>query len=148
MVNIDVVQKLRKETGYGVMDCKKAIEEANGDYEKAKEILRKSGAEKVIAKQNRETRCGIIEAYSHHGKIGVLVELLCETDFVARNQEFKNLAHDLALQIASMNPSDQKELYAQPYIKDESKTISDLITEKISKIGENIKINRFERWEL
>jgi len=148
MINIKEVQKLREQTGYGVMDCKKALLEAKGDFQKAIQILQQSNREKLLHKQSRETKSGIIESYSHQGKIGVLVELLCETDFVAKNQVFKELAHNLALQIASMAPKDLKTLLAQPFIRDESKTISDLITEQIGKIGENVKISRFERWEL
>jgi len=148
MLKIEDVQRLRQKTGFGVMDCRRALQAANGDLQKAQEILQKSGAEKVFEKRQRETKSGIIESYAHHGKIGVLLELLCETDFVAKNQLFKELAHDLVLQIASMAPADEKELLKQPFIKDESKTISELIAEKVAKTGENIKINRFQRWEL
>lgn len=145
---VEDIQKLREKTGLGVMECKSALEDARGDFQKAKKILKERGFEKAARKAERQTENGIIESYSHNGKIGVLLELLCETDFVAKNQEFKDLAHDLVLQIASMAPSDEKELLEQPFIKDENKTISDLISEKIAKTGENIKIKKFIRWEL
>lgn len=148
MLKIEDIQKLREETSLSVMECKKALEEARGDFEKAKEVLKESGFKKAVLKEERETKNGIIESYTHQEKIGVLLELLCETDFVAKNQEFKDLAHDLVLQIASMNPKDEKELLDQPFIKDESKTVSELISEKVAKTGENIKIKRFERWEI
>jgi elongation factor Ts len=148
MIKIEDIQKLREETGLPVMECKSALEDARGDFQKAKKILKEKGFEKAAKKAERQTENGIIECYSHNGKIGVLLELLCETDFVAKNQEFKELAFDLVLQIASMAPSNEKELLGQPFIKDETKTISDLISEKIAKLGENIKIKRFARWEL
>ena len=147
-MSVDEIQKLREKTGLGVMECKKALEEARGNFEQAKLVLKEKGAEKAVSKQDRETENGIIESYSHNGKIGVMLEILCETDFVVKNKEFKELTHDLVLQIASMAPENEKELLAEPFIKDESKTVSDLLTEKIAKIGENIKIKRFERWEL
>ena len=148
MPKIDQIQKLRQETGFGIMECKKALEDSKGDFVKAKEILQKIGAEKAIKKVERETNCGLIEAYSHGGRIGVLVLVSCETDFVAKNADFKELVHDLALQIASMAPKDEKELLASPFIKDETTTIKDLIEFKIGKIGENIKVKRFVRYEL
>jgi elongation factor Ts len=148
MIKIKEIQKLREETGLPVMECKSALEEAKGDFQKAKKILKEKSSEKAAKKASRTTKNGIIESYSHNGKIGVLLELLCESDFVAKNQEFKNLAHDLVLQIASMDPKNEKELLSQPFIKDETKTISDLVSEKIARTGENIKINRFVRWEL
>lgn len=145
---IDKIKQLRSETGLGVWECKNALEEARGDFNKAKELLKKKGFEKAAKKAERETEKGMVEAYTHNGKIGVLVELLCETEFVAKNQEFQDLAHDLVLQIASMAPKDEKELLNQPFIKDETKTVLDLIREKIAKTGENIKIKRFTRWQL
>ena len=148
MPKIDQIQKLRQETGFGIMECKKALEDAKGDFAKAKEILQKIGAEKAVKKVERETECGLIEAYSHGGRIGVLVEVSCETDFVTKTVDFKELVHDLALQIASMAPKDEKELMASPFIKDETTTIKDLIEFKIGKIGENIKVKRFIRYEL
>ena len=147
-MSIIEIQKLREDTGLGIIECKKAYEEAAGDIKKAKAILKERGFEKAAKKSERETKSGIIEAYAHSGRIGVLLELLCETDFVAKNKEFRGLAHDLALQIASMAPKDEKELLSQPFIKDESITISELMKSIIAKTGENIKIKRFIRYEL
>lgn len=148
MISKDDIAKLRLETGAGVMDCKKALEEARGDFHQAKEILSRNA--EVIAKQKseRSAKQGIIECYNHGGKIGVLLEIACESDFVAKNSEFKKLAHELAMQIASMSPQDLEELLAQPYIRDESMTIKDSVQQAIAKIGENIQIKRFVRFEL
>ncbi len=148
MINSEDVAKLRTQTGAGVMDCKKALEDATGDFEKAKKILAENA--EVIAKKKaeRSTKQGLIECYCHGGKIGVILEINCETDFVARNDEFKNLAHDLAMQIASMAPKDLDELTDGAFIKDETITIKDLIQGVISKTGENIQIKRFKRFEL
>src|SRR3990167_9809023 len=110
MVTIDQIKRLREMTGGGVMDCRKALEESKSDIRKATELLKKWGIEKSDKKEGRETKAGIIESYIHgEGKIGVLIELLCETDFVARTDDFKNLVHELCLQISSMNPKDIKE---------------------------------------
>lgn len=142
---IDDIKKLRKELGAGVADCRVALGEADGDIEKAKEILKKKGLDKAITKSGREVKAGIVEVYSHNGKVGVLVELLCETDFVAKTEEFKNLAHELSLQIASMNPASTKELLNQEYIRDESLTIDQLIKSVVAKLGENIQVGDFKR---
>jgi len=139
---------LREETGAGVMDCKKALEEANGNLEEAKKIIFSKGAAKAEKKSERKTGAGILEAYVHNRRIGVLVEVRCETDFVARNDEFRSFARDVAMQIASMAPEDVEALLAQPFIKDESVTIGDMLTRMIAKIGENMKIERFCRYEL
>ena len=104
-IDIKIIQKLRQETGAGMLDCQKALQESKGDLEEAKRILRKKGKKIANQKENRETRAGLIEAYIHAGgKVGAMIELTCETDFVARNEEFKNLAHDLAMQVAATNP--------------------------------------------
>lgn len=147
-ISVSDIKKLREKTNCSVMDCSKALNDAKGDMKKAEDFLIKEGAAKLEKKKDRETKSGIIETYCHGNKIGVMVELLCETDFVAKNETFKELAHDVAMQIAAMNPKDIKELMTQNYIKDESKTIEDMLNYTISKIGENIKINRFERIEL
>lgn len=147
-ISIDNVKKLREKTSCSVMDCSKALNDAKGDMKKAEQLLIKEGAAKLEKKKDRETKSGIIETYCHNAKIGVMVELLCETDFVAKNETFKELAHDLAMQVAAMDPKNVKELMKQNFIKDESKTITDLLNFAISKIGENIKISRFERIEL
>lgn len=148
MISAEIIAKLRAETGAGVMDCQEAIQKAGGDFEKAKKLLADNAA--VIAKQKseRSAKQGLIECYSHGGKIGVVLELNCETDFVARNDEFKNLAHELAMQIASMNPKNVEELMAENYIRDESITIKSLVCAVIAKTGENIQVKRFERFEL
>jgi len=148
-VSVDLIKKLREETNAPVMECKSALQEANGDIEKAKEILKKKRTESADKKASRETKAGLVESYTHNnGRVGVMVEVFCETDFVARNEEFKKLCHELALQIASMNPESVADLFAQPWIRDESKTIEQLVKETIGKLGENIKVNRFVRFEL
>jgi elongation factor Ts len=160
----DIIRELRSLTGAGVMDCKKALEDAKGDINKAMELLKQTGLSKVQKKSSRTANEGIIETYVHSGgRIGVMLELNCETDFVARTSEFVSLAHDIALQIASMDPqciddevssdeldstAEEPRLMYQPFVKDSSQTIKDLITEAVSKIGENIVIKRFIRYEL
>ena len=146
MISFEQIKEFREKTGFSIMGCKKALEEAEGDEKKAMEILEKKGAQKALDKSERETKQGLIEPYIHsNGNVGVLLELNCETDFVARNEDFKNLAHDLAMHIAAMDPSDEKELLEQPFIKDVEKTINDLIKELIAKLGENIRIGKFAR---
>lgn len=148
MISADQIAKLRAETGAGVMDCKKALEDASGDSEKAKKLLAQNSEAIAKKKAERKTEKGIVECYSHSGKIGVILELACETDFVAKNDEFKNLAHDIAMQIASMNPKDTEGLMAQNYIRDEAMTVRQLVELAIGKIGENIQVKRFARFEL
>jgi len=148
MISIEQVKNLRQETGVSVSECKKALERAKGDNKEAKEILRKWGKELAGKKSEREAGIGIIEAYVHPNKrIGAMVELRCETDFVAKSKDFNNLAHEICLQITAMNPEGDI-LLSQPWIKDDSKTIKNLIEECIAKIGENIIIKRFERYEI
>jgi len=149
MSNLEEIQKLREETGISVMECKKALVEACGDIEKAKQILQSKSAMVAAKKADRTTKQGIIEAYIHgNGKIGVLLELSCESDFVAKNPDFKELAHDLAMQIASMDPETTEELLKQDYIKDSSLKVSDIVNSKIQKIGENIKVSKFSRYQI
>jgi len=149
MISIDQVKQLRKKTNFSIMECKKALEETKGDEKKALKILEKRGAEKAVKKSDREAKQGLIEAYIHNnGKIGVIMELNCETDFVARNEEFKQLAREIAMHIAAMNPKDSEELLSQSFIKDEEKTIQDLVIEAVGKLGENIKIGKFVRLEI
>jgi len=191
---MDQIRELRQKTGAGVMDAKEVLEKTNGDIEKAIELLRKRGQKIAAEKQSREAKEGWIGHYIHtNGKVAALVELYCETDFVARNAEFKELAHNIAMQIAAMNPSylsphdvpeeekeKEREIYReqmindkkpkniidkiiegklskfyseicllkQPYFQDEKKTIEDLVTEKISKLGEKIEIGKFVRLSL
>jgi elongation factor Ts len=147
MISLNQIKKLRQETSVSISECKKALEEANGDIKKAKEILKKWGREVAQKKTERVTNQGIIESYIHpNKKIGVILELNCETDFVAKSPDFQNLAHELCLQIAAMG--DSPPLLEQPWIKDETKKVQDLINEYIAKIGENIVIKRFTRYEL
>lgn len=148
MISAEDVKNLRIKTGAGVMDCKKALEEAGGDFEKAQKILASNAQAIAKKKAERSTEQGLVEAYIHAGKIGVLLEIACESDFVVRNAEFKDLAHNIAMQIASMNPKDLSELFAGSYIKDEAMTIKDLVDQATAKIGENIQIKRFIRYEL
>lgn len=194
MVSIEQIKQLRQETGISVIECKKALQEADGDFKRAKEILREWGRELANKKAERETGEGIVESYIHpNKKIGVLVDLRCESDFVARSEDFRNLAHEICLQIAAMNPlflveedipenfldgekkiyqeqlkdsgkpkkiisqiiegklkkyKEQVSLMSQPWVKDETKTIKDLIDGCISKIGENIAVKRSARYEI
>ncbi|NPA52030.1 MAG: translation elongation factor Ts [Aquificae bacterium] len=193
-IDAKLVKKLRELTGAGMLDCKKALEETGGDLEAAVELLRKKGIAKAAKKAGRETKEGLIHAYIHAGgRIGVLLELNCETDFVARNELFKELANELAMQIAAMRPKWVKRedipkeiiekegeiareaaiaegkpehiaekiaegkvekffkevcLLEQPYIKDDKKTVEELVKEYIAKLGENIQVRRFTRYEL
>lgn len=148
-VNLKLISELHESTGAPVIRVKKVLDEVKGNKAKAFEILQKEGFEKVAKREGRATGQGIIYSYIHHSsKIGVLVELLCETDFVARNELFVELAKNIALQVASMNPKDAKELEDQEFIKDGSKKIADLVKEVIAKTGENVKIGRFTRLEI
>lgn len=147
-LNTDQIKELRAKTGAGVMDAKTALEESNGDVAKAEEWLKQKGLASAAKKSQRETKQGLVDAYIHNGRIGVLLEINCETDFVARTDDFKQLCHDVALQIASMEPESVKALLEQDFIKDPSQTILDLVKGAIAKIGENIVINRFVRYEL
>ena len=148
-ISAQQIKELREKTQAGFADCKNALEESNGDMKKAEEILRKKGFEKAAKKSDRETGQGLVESYVHTtGKVGVLVSLLCETDFVARTDEFKSLAHEVAMQVAAMNPKDVPSLLKQEYIRDGSRTINDLVTETIAKFGENIQIGEFKRSEI
>ena len=143
------IRKLRDATGAPIFRVKKVLEEVKGDEGKASKILTKEGFEKAESRIARKTSQGVIETYVHHsGKIASLVELMCETDFVARNEVFKNLAHDLALQAASFKVKDADELLKQEFIKDPSKKVGDLLKEAIAKTGENIRIGRIYRVEL
>lgn len=144
-MNIKDIKKLREQTGAGIADCKEALSLSKGNMEKAKEILQQKGFEKGANRAGREVKAGMVDVYSHGGKVGVLVELLCETDFVVHTSDFKNLAHELALQIASQNPSSVEELLTQEYIRDNLLTVEQLIKSVIAKLGENIQVGRFER---
>lgn len=192
-ITTEMVKDLRQRTGAGVLDCKKALEEVDGDTEGAMELLKKKGLAIAAKKADREANQGLVEAYIHAGgRLGALVELNCETDFVARTEDFRQLAHDLAMQVAATEPQyvspedippevverdrrQQREevaedkpeeiidrivegklhkhyqeicLLEQPFIKDEGLTVQELVTNAIAKLGENIKIRRFVRFEL
>lgn len=151
MVNVDlkVLKKLRDETAASVADCRRALDESNGDYAKALFWLKKKSVEIAAKKASRETSQGIVDAYIHQGgKVGVLLEVLCETDFVAKTDDFRHLARELGMQIAAMNPKDVDELLKQEYIRDGSQTIEQLMKSVIGKLGENITIKRFVRFEI
>jgi elongation factor Ts len=167
-----MVKELRETTGAGIMDCRRALEEADGNLGKAQELLRERGAEKALKKLDRAANQGIVEPYIHlGGRIGALVELNCETDFVARNPEFKALARELAMQVAAMSPryvsadeipdevvaehgGDRKRageelaLLEQPFIRDTRRQVRELVTDAVGKIGENIVVRRFVRFEV
>ena len=163
-LSVATIKELRERTGAGIMDCKRALEETSGDMAKAEELLTQQGIASAVKKATRSTEEGIVESYIHSGgRIGVLLEVNCETDFVARTNDFKELAHDIAMQVAAMSPSyvssddvpdgedaDSAEtvLMCQPFIKDPSKSVQDLVNEGIGKLGENIRIRRFTRFSL
>lgn len=148
-ITIDLIKSTRESTGAGVMDVKRALKEADGDVETAKKILQEKGFMQAERKADREASAGLIHAYIHAGsQVGVLVEVNCETDFVAKTTEFKTLCQEIALQIAAMKPKDIDELLNQEYIRDSSKSIKNLVKEVIAKTGENIVIKRFTRYEV
>ena len=143
------VKKLREQTGAGMMDAKTALAEAQGDFAVAVDILRRKGVLKAGKKFDREAREGVIEAYIHgDGRIGVLVEVNCETDFVARLPEFQQLCRDLGMQIASQQPETLQVLLEQPFIKDQGQTIGQYVSSLVAKTGENIVVKRFVRFGL
>lgn len=143
----DDILKLRESTGAGIMECKRALTEAKGNLARAEEILKQKGLDVARKKSDREVHEGQVISYVHSGgRIGVLVEVNCETDFVARNDVFQRFARDLAMQVAAQ--TEETPLLDQPFIKDPSKTIRDYMTETIARLGENIKIRRFVRFRL
>lgn len=147
MINLDQLKQLREETAVSLAECKKALEESRGDYGKAKELLKEWGRDLANKKIGRSASQGIIDAYVHpNRKIGVILELDTETDFVARSQDFQNLAHEICLQIAAAG--EEVPLLDQPWIKDPKKTVKDLIESYIAKLGENISVKKFTRYEL
>jgi elongation factor Ts len=158
-ISAQAVKELRDKTGAGVMDCKKALQESGGNMEKAVEALRQKGLSRHSKLAGREVSQGLIESYIHTGgRIGALVEVNCETDFVARTPEFRTLAREVAMQVASMDPAEvgtldgsqpgNNALLDQEYIRDPRKTIRDLVKEAIGKLGENIVVSRFIRFEV
>ncbi len=149
MADTKTIKTLRDRTGISIMLCKQALENSDGDEVKAMEWLRQHGVEVAEKKSSRATKAGIVEAYIHgNGQAGVLVELRTETDFVAKNPGFKELAHNVAMQIVASKPSDVEELLEQQYIKNMDIKISGYLNEAIQKFGENIEIARFERISL
>ena len=148
MISASQVKDLREKTGAGMMDCKKVLTETDGDMEKAIELLRERGIAKAAKKSDRIAAEGLVTAYiTEDGKIGAVAEVNAETDFVAKNEEFRTFANEIAKQVAVKNPKDVSELLSQAFINDTSKTVSEVLTEKIAKIGENMSIRRFERFE-
>ena len=166
-MNPDLIKKLRDKTGAGIMACKSALESSNGDIEKAMSILQEQGIALARKKSGRSATEGIISSYIHsNNKIGVLLEINCETDFVAKTEDFKDLAHQITMQIAAMNPiyldtelknnniknnikpTAENSLLQQTFIKDNEKTIKSLIEETSGKLGENIQIKRFKRFAI
>ena len=149
MSDVETIKQLRGSTGLSFGEIKKALDEAGGDKARAIGVLKARGAAVAQKKALRTTGQGIVEAYVHSNKkVGVLVELLCETDFVALNPSFGELAHEVAMHIAAMDPQDGQELLSQPYIRDQDLTIEQLITQYIAKLGENIKVGQFSRLQL
>jgi len=193
-ITTEMIKQLREDTECGILDCRAALRDADGDYEKAKKILHEKGLAKAAKRADREASEGVIEIYSHgEGRMAVMVEVNCETDFVGRSQDFLDLAHELALQVAAANPlyvsdadipqealdeetkkatdmakaenkpeniiprivegylkkyKNETVLLNQIYVRDDSKTVQDLINEQVAKMGEKIEVRRFVRWEL
>ena len=163
-VTVEAIKALRDQTGAGIMDCKRALEQANGGLDEALSILQEKGAATVAKKASRATEEGLVESYIHSGgRMGAMVEVNCETDFVARTPEFKELAHDIAMQVVAMAPLyvDRSEvpeeedhnpqetcLLQQTFIKDDAKTVQDLVNEAVAKLGENVRVRRFARFSM
>ncbi len=144
-INMEEVQKLRDMTGAGVMECKKALDDAKGNFDEALNLVRERGLIKVEKRSEREAGAGLIESYVHNGRIGVLLDLRAETDFVVRSDDFRQLAKEIVMQIAADEPADVTALLAQPYLRDETKTIDALVKEVAARVGENVRVNGFSR---
>ena len=143
------VQRLRSESGAGVMDCKRALEETGGDYAKALALVKERGIQSLAKRSEREAKEGLVASYIHSGgRIGALVELASETDFVSRGEEFQKLAQEIAMQVAAMDPASVEELLEQPYIRDASKKIKNLITAVATSTKENVHVRRIQRFAL
>ncbi len=163
-ISTELIKELRNQCSAGIMECRNALIETEGDLERALQVLKEKGLLKAEKKVGRATGQGLVEAYIHTGgRIGALVEVNCETDFVARTDEFKELAHDLAMQVAALSPKYISEeeapegaevepqiacLLQQPFIRDSAQTVRDIIVQVIAKVGENIRVSRFSRFEL
>lgn len=149
MSDTEKIKHLRETTGLSLGQIKKALDEAGDDVARVMEVLKAHGVAIADKKSSREVKEGVIDAYIHATKkLGALVEVLCETDFVARNVEFQKLAHELAMQVAATKPGAVSDLLSQPFIKDQDITVQDLINQYIAKLGENIQIGRFEIFQL
>ena len=147
MITTKQIKGLREETGLSIMECQKALKEALGDKDKAIVLLKERGAEIAVKKGSRNLGAGVVVSYIHAREmIGVMLELLCETDFVAKNPEFKSVARDISMHIAAMNPSNTTELLGQPFIKDPGQKISDLINNTVQKFGERTEVGHFVRF--
>ena len=148
VMDIEQIKKLRELTGVGITDAKAALVETNGNFDKALAAMRKKGLTKADKRSEREARAGLIGSYVHDGRIGVLVEVNCETEFVAKTDEFKELVKDLCLHIAASEPENVKILLGQPFVKNPEITVGEYIKEHVAKLGENIIIRRFSRMAL
>lgn len=148
MTNAKEIKEIRDRTGVSVGEIRAALDEANGDTVAALEILKRRGAAIAEEKASREVRAGRVEAYVHGSTIGAMVTLLCETDFVARSDDFRSLAHELAMHVAAMDPQSDEEFLASPFIKDPNQTVRQRIEATIAKVGENIRVGRFVRFSL
>ena len=147
-IDIKEVKKLKEMTGAGLTDAKRALEDAAGDFEKALAAMRAKGMDKAEKRTDREARAGLIGSYNHDGRIGVLVEVNCETDFVARGDIVKELVKDLSMHIAAAEPKDVDDLMKQEFIKDPSKTVGDFVKETAARLNENVVVRRFSRLAL
>lgn len=148
-VDVKQLKAIREKTSAGIADIRKALEEANNDESKALALLKEWGVAKAAGKADREVSAGLVETYIHAGgKVGAMVEVACETDFVAKTEDFKKLAKEVAMQVAAMNPENVDSLLAQAYIRDSSQTIEQMVKETIAKLGENMQVKRFVRFEL
>ncbi|MFZ2484852.1 MAG: elongation factor Ts [Minisyncoccia bacterium] len=149
MITVEEIKSLREETGLSIMQCQKALEEAGGDRDKAIALLKAKGADIASKKGDRTLGAGVVSAYIHTGEtVGVMLELLCETDFVAKNPEFKSVAKDIAMHVAAMKPENTAELLEQPFIKDPGRKISDLVNNTVQKFGERTEIGQFVRFSI
>src|SRR3989344_4876194 len=144
-ITTDRIKELREMTGVSVMQCRKALEEAGGNLEKAVAVLKKHSGAGALKKVGRELKAGVIGSYTHDGNIGAMVLLSSETDFVAKNPEFTALAKEFAMQVAAMDPENTEDLLGQPYIKDAGRTVRNLLDEATQKFGERVEVSRFVR---
>jgi elongation factor Ts len=148
-ISMDEIKKLREETGARIMDCKKALEESEGDYKKALKIVEEKGLARAEKTADRETKAGYVASYVHNnGQVASLVEIVCETDFVAQNEEFRVMANDIAMHITAMNPENVEELLEQEFIRDASITIAMMLKSLSGKIGEKMVVSRFTRYAI